>query len=617
MVAELSEYVGLELGGFFDLLLRHPGPSSPGEDTVEIVHLFHDLLGAMAATNLELKESQASKSNHTGEQVAADLAVGPVEQGIDPHMTGGLARSELVFDAGAVERGSDDRLGRPGMVVCDNDVFAHQRLMSANLCQVFAKAHRAVGEGEMVVFGADVEILAELVVARGDLGRASPLGLPAVVLPAVLNEFAPQPLHLSREVVEFLALRHGIEGHHHRPLPAPQGKGAPIGEHKVPLSALLAECPVLGNVQGMKVLRIEPGELLGKVGGVGGDEVKLGLRIDASDSVLGVHPLVEDNRELSLAFAKATQNPEDLIHDLVKELGVVEIARIRRVVEGKRAFPVEEKPDANLPELVLAALVVASDSKLGLGLGRHVGEVVGGVEKEGFRTHRAPAPDCLKEASADLLHLPPGHPVPLLPVALGSELSHINLADMLDGALTIPSLEGSLALWGNHAIGPGIEEVIADRWSCLSGSPWHNAIDNADRIQLLFEHMGREESAEGLGPEPDGPFGLSSLFKPSEDSLRGAEVLLPLDPDLAADAVNFSRIPVGSALEGLFVEMSHGGIIGHRSYMSSRKCSLPDNSWNIPEPSWRLDRFYDRNDRNMLIEQTNSEWCRAISESPV
>jgi hypothetical protein len=35
--------------------------------------------------------------------------------------------------------------------------------------------------------------------------------------------------------------------------------------------------------------------------------------------------------------------------------------------------------------------------------------------------------------------------------------------------------------------------------------------------------------------------------------------------------VNFSRIPVGSTLEGLFIEVWHGGIIEHRSYMSRKK----------------------------------------------
>jgi len=64
--------------------------------------------------------------------------------------------------------------------------------MSADLLSILAKAHRAVGEGEPIVFGAKVEILTEPVVARGDLGGASPLGLPAVALPAILDKFAPQ-----------------------------------------------------------------------------------------------------------------------------------------------------------------------------------------------------------------------------------------------------------------------------------------------------------------------------------------------------------------------------------------------------------------------------------------
>jgi hypothetical protein len=178
----------LKIGRFFDLLLGHPGPPSPADDAVEIVHLFHDRLGTAVTTDFELEEPEAGKGHHTGEQVAADLAVGPVEHGIDPHMAGGLARPELVLNAGAVEGGTDDRLGRPRMVVSDNDVFAHHRLMSADLLRVFAKAHRAVGEGEPIVLGADVEILTEPVVARGDFARASPLGLPAVILSAAVDD---------------------------------------------------------------------------------------------------------------------------------------------------------------------------------------------------------------------------------------------------------------------------------------------------------------------------------------------------------------------------------------------------------------------------------------------
>jgi hypothetical protein len=39
--------------------------------------------------------------------------------------------------------------------------------------------------------------------------------------------------------------------------------------------------------------------------------------------------------------------------------------------------------------------------------------------------------------------------------------------------------------------------------------------------------------------------------------------------------VNLPRVPVGSTLEGLFVEMWHGLSIKHRFYMSRRKMLLP------------------------------------------
>jgi hypothetical protein len=60
--------------------------------------------------------------------------------------------------------------------------FTHHLLMSADLRLVVAKAYRAVGEGGSVVAVAEKEVLAQLTVARGDLGGDPLLGLPGVVV---------------------------------------------------------------------------------------------------------------------------------------------------------------------------------------------------------------------------------------------------------------------------------------------------------------------------------------------------------------------------------------------------------------------------------------------------
>ncbi len=95
--------------------------------------------------------------------------------------------------------------------------------------------YRAVGEGEPIVSGAHVEIPAELVIARGDLGGASPLGFSAGVLSAILDESASEALDLSGELVEFppLMLLYGLPGEHQSASNdasiAPADRGASVG----------------------------------------------------------------------------------------------------------------------------------------------------------------------------------------------------------------------------------------------------------------------------------------------------------------------------------------------------------------------------------------------------
>jgi hypothetical protein len=164
---------------------------------------------------------------------------------------------------------------------------------------------------------------------------------------------------------------------------------------------------------------------------------------------------------------------------------------------------------------------------------------------------------------------------------------------VLDGAFPIPVLEPSLALGCDHPVGPGIEEVLPDTWSSLIGRPGDDAIDDADGIKLLFENMGKEQGAEGLAFQPDGL--LYCRFEPGEDGLGGPQVLLPLDPDLALDAVDFAQVPVAPALEGFLVEMRHGEIIDHRAYMSRRKSYLSRKYEGIASITRRdNDRFYDQ-----------------------
>ena len=171
------------------------------------------------------------------------------------------------------------------------------------------------------------------------------------------------------------------------------------------------------------------------------------------------------------------------------------------------------------------------------------------------------APELCQKAFADLLEVFFGNPVPLLPVPLGGKFFEINGADMLNGALAIPVLQCTLALWRNHSIGPSVEEVFPYRGSFLVGSPGDNAINDADGIQLLLKGVGDKQSAEGFGFQPGSSSQPLGFLQFGDDSVGRAEILLPLELDFFPDAVSFAHVPVGSTLEDLFVQMCHVGII--------------------------------------------------------
>ena len=216
-----------------DLHLRQLSSFAPRENTVEVVHLLHDGLCAVAASYRELQQSETGEGYDTGEQMATDLAVGPMEHRIDPHMTACLAHPKLLFNAGAIQRGCDDLLGAPLVMIGDDDVFAHHGLSRGYLGVILTKAHGVLGETEPVVFVADIQILTKLAIAGDDRLGASPMALFLSVLSAVFDQFSPKPIHLSGEVIEFLSFGHRVKGDHHRAWTPPQGHGRTIGFEQI------------------------------------------------------------------------------------------------------------------------------------------------------------------------------------------------------------------------------------------------------------------------------------------------------------------------------------------------------------------------------------------------
>lgn len=89
-----------------------------------MLHLFHEGFCTVVPAYFELQESEAAQGNNTGEQMAADLAVGPVKHGVYPDMAACPTHSKLLFNPIAIHRCGHNFLGAPVTVVGDNDVFA-------------------------------------------------------------------------------------------------------------------------------------------------------------------------------------------------------------------------------------------------------------------------------------------------------------------------------------------------------------------------------------------------------------------------------------------------------------------------------------------------------------
>jgi len=100
--------------------------------------------------------------------MASDLVVCPVEHWIYLNMTARLAHPKLLLDFISIQAGTDNLFSAPGMVVGDDDVFAHHRLDGVYLSGVFPKAQGPVFKAEPVAFAADVELVAEFSVAGGN-----------------------------------------------------------------------------------------------------------------------------------------------------------------------------------------------------------------------------------------------------------------------------------------------------------------------------------------------------------------------------------------------------------------------------------------------------------------
>jgi len=95
--------------------------------------------------------------------------------------------------------------------------------------------------------------------------------------------------------------------------------------------------------------KVGPDQLLGKVGGIGGDEVDTGDRIDVGEVFLGVHPFVENQGELAFAADGALHGDHELLQDLGKDLGIMAIPLNLLVEKGNLAALGNQQRHPHLP----------------------------------------------------------------------------------------------------------------------------------------------------------------------------------------------------------------------------------------------------------------------------
>src|SRR5208282_5048176 len=174
-------------------------------------------------------------------------------------------------------------------------------------------------ESEPVTFTADIELIAELAVSPDNGCGALPVAFLVVVLPAIFDQLGPEPLELAGVIVEFLAHGGRIKRYNHRAFTPPQSLGRPEGPKPIAFFTRSLQLAVLCDIQRHKVLGIDPGQFLGKVGGICGNEMNLVPAVDKLKVILGVHALVEDNREFPFALGKAHDHAKQLIEDLAEE----------------------------------------------------------------------------------------------------------------------------------------------------------------------------------------------------------------------------------------------------------------------------------------------------------
>lgn len=521
----------------------------------------------------QLDESKIGQSYHTGEDVAANLPIRPVPDGKDAYKVVVFGLTEGFLNHVAIQTGSNDLIGRPLSLVGDENVFPKLLNVETDPVVVLPGEEPPLSlillKGDLVEIFREMELLACFrVVPLNSIG-ISPVGFLSLYLLFEIEDALVKARELLIEGVSLFGSGSGIVGHNSRSLLFPElSPGAP-GNEPVIFLAKPCELTIPHGIDGFKFRELYTQEILSEIGGVGGDEVDLGSGVDKSNVLLGVHALIKDQGQFAILSARLSHGADHLGEDLLKLLGIVAVSFIFPVEEGKLSIPGNQKRHADLSQPVLAFLVLSPLCKLRLGVARHVGIVVCGIEKKAICAGLLDFYDLFEEKRCNLANVSFADPIPLLPVSLGGELAYVNGSNLLNGGGSEPFRESSLGAGIDHSVEDSVKEVLPNGWSLLLFRPGDNRINEGGEPCTLLHEVSKKERSEFL----NGDFAalVPATLCQFDDALNAAEIDLIDHLRLAIHPGDFADVVVGSSLFHLLVHVRHEkkDIVG--SYLSQAK----------------------------------------------
>lgn len=500
-------------------------------------------------------EPEIGQGNDAGKDVTADLVVGPVANGNHMDDFGGLGITKILLDHITIQGGLDDLFGAPIVVVRYENVLSQSLEMPADAVMVLPEDELPFPvdpfHSEIIEIFGKMHFLTERLDVFFNPLILGPIAFLCGHFGSKMDQQLLEPQELPVEMVTLLRGGSGIVGDHNGSFPAPKGFLSSPGEDSV----LFGKVTVFSGFNGLEAVQRNPDEMLGKVGGIAGNEMKPWGFVNKADVFLGVHAFVENQGERAFPESQTVQRGRDLIEELAEDFRIVPVSAVDSVIEGKLGFSVHQKSDADLPKMVFSVLALSPLGQSAGGVSGHVSVIVGGVEEKTVADLPDDFGDPSKEDFSNFFKISFSDSAPVVPVALGTQCGEIHRSDMLDGGLSIPLRKGFLGAGIDQPIEYGIKKIFSNSGT-VSPILWGNdGIHNGDQVHLRVNPVSHPEGPEFF----DGDFAdfLLRSFDQSKEPVGSSQVDLFDHLGFSIHAGNFADVVIGSALFDFFMQVSH------------------------------------------------------------